>query len=1041
MRRVGKPLGFAGSDSGKTTSTHEVRSRDDSGDGYFTTLPKAVVSDIIALLDGPSVAKLGMTCRRLRDTMKPSSIWRALARAQEPHSSLVRQDLITRNFTWRHLYAWRRHVLSHCENGVDRIAVADQHRVLTCDPVAGGGRSYVVHETPSPATLVPSLLTWSPRGELLAVVQDAPEGCKILVAAPPVTLRERNVNGHQTKNKNNKRRERWSHYDQMGDEDSTAAGYAVGASTFNEGNGIGDGSDSDASVGGELVPIDNRTNDVGDKTVGKKRLRPDREKDAARRNAGHAGPSKPTKLSPLNELTLPVSNPVFLAFAPCGTRLAVMSVQRRGREIALHELDCSVSLFSLYGGANETTRTSVHAVSQNAKETVRLVKASKELSFCYAPRSRDIIGLLDGTQVSLFAPVAESKRTKNHPDDATDDETDLGFGVTPTTSVGTRSQKEKVSVRFLFGLFKRRMGKQSDKDFQTPVGYDALNDDDQEISSAAESLWWRATGDLARDSVRTGVEHVGRGINWCANAVFRGGRADGRQRSARRQGVVSRGVLSHLPFFGGEQRAIKRARLTEKPNRSTQNRAQPENDNLILLDSVYKHRGVIPSKRNVPLERWTARASTQQGSESMTQGFTRHNHLHRAQVEGVLHIVQWIKPPVGAPEGSGAPLVSLSSGMSMSKQSETQPTNPDGFWLVPASFQNEVPPATHLALLPAYSTPGPAVLKGTVEERAEARRRKLLNLPIPIDLQGASEHNATAAASVVAEKSKNLFKPQNLRKHICCELAPPATYQELHAVIPVVASASPGGRIACWSDDVGLWARLAVDPDQNKIGESKPAVAVLHLQTCGFGDTAVDPIGTQNSEVAGGQPVLLHVAAMQWSASGRRLLILLVTHVATASHVVPKYAWAVWDPPSEWLGDKEFPSDDSTQTVGSFSVGRWHVPSASFTNDCLSIFEQYTQTNTMWNPNENQIAYPVRREIHEVDNVGTQFNAVVEEIEIQRFPQTRGWCAVRNVSTDSTEDSSMRQTEHPERTLPFTVCPVEPAVVVCEGSFCAWSPR
>ena len=71
--------------------------------------------------------------------------------------------------------------------------MADHHRVLTCDPVAGGRALVRVHETPSPVTLVPSLLTWSPRGELLAVVQDAPEGCKVLLAAPTVMLRERNL--------------------------------------------------------------------------------------------------------------------------------------------------------------------------------------------------------------------------------------------------------------------------------------------------------------------------------------------------------------------------------------------------------------------------------------------------------------------------------------------------------------------------------------------------------------------------------------------------------------------------------------------------------------------------------------------------------------------------------------------------------------------------------------------------------------------------------------------------------------------------------
>ena len=118
---------------------------------------------------------------------------RALARAQGAAPSLVREDLVTRDFTWRHLYAWRRHVLRHCDGGVDRTRRGGPPPRAHLRPGGGGGRSYVVHETPSPVTLVPSLLTWSPRGELLAVVQDAPEGCKVLLAAPTVMLRERNL--------------------------------------------------------------------------------------------------------------------------------------------------------------------------------------------------------------------------------------------------------------------------------------------------------------------------------------------------------------------------------------------------------------------------------------------------------------------------------------------------------------------------------------------------------------------------------------------------------------------------------------------------------------------------------------------------------------------------------------------------------------------------------------------------------------------------------------------------------------------------------
>ena len=185
--------------------------------------------------------------------------------------------------------------------------------------------------------------------------------------------------------------------------------------------------------------------------------------------------------------------------------------------------------------------------------------------------------------------------------------------------------------------------------------------------------------------------------------------------------------------------------------------------------------------------------------------------------------------------------------------------------------------------------------------------------------------------------------------------------------------------------------------------------------------------------------MLHHVAAMQWSASGQRLLALLVVHVATAQHVVAKYRWLVWDPPSAWLnaGDRSSTNtnDGSFENdVGVITMGRWHVPSAAFTNDCLSIFEQYTQTNSMWNPNEDAVAYPVRR-----DAAAGEDGVVADEIEIQHFPQTHA--RRYGLENDRLDRVGVRQTEDPDRCLPFVLAPAPAPVVVCEGSFCAWSPR
>ena len=1053
MRRAGKPAGLFASGDGNKHAPHPSSRASGDGGGRLATLPKGVIADIIALLDGPSVAKLGMTCRRMRDTTRPSGIWRALARAQEPHSSLVREDLVTRDFTWRHLYAWRRHVLRHCDGGVDRVAVADHHRVLTCDPVAGGGRSYVVHETPSPVTLVPSLLTWSPRGELLAVVQDAPEGCKVLLAAPPVTLRERNLvkrkDADDAEKNQNDDAYRGGGAERMGDEDSTAAGYCVNASAFEilTPEPSEDGESVEGGAGAQtLFPYgDGAKDDFFDDAVFVARRR--RPLKKRRKNVSRM------RLASLNELTLQsVSNPVFLAFAPCGTRLAVMSVQRRGREIALHELDCAVALFALYGNADAAVRNDRACFSDEARETVRLLKASRELSFCYGPRTRDVLALLDGARVARLAP----KPLRAAPAEEEDDDAGLSAGEgpfrddSPTTSVGTRHQPSgRGGVRRWLFPERSRRGEEKARGAGTgagaggkrrrdaPGGFDnvmpELEGDEREVSSAAHSLWWRVTTDLAHDRYRAGAEKLSRGLSWCAAAVFGQSAGAGSSRGSRRR--RDRPGPSLWPF-GGDGRAIKRARLTHRRARGGQTDPSSRDDGRgsggEMVMGCAGETGPVPSRRRVRVE--DPEPVTSADLETVV-GAARHDALHDAQVEGLLHIVQWIKPAAPPPPGSGV------------KQKPSPDPNPDGFWLVPASFADAVPPSTHLALLPARATPGPAELRGNSEERAEAKRRVMLGLDVPDRLAGALagcsadfasryDDAAAVAGAVAARDARRAFDASRLRSRVACELAPPTTYQELHAVVPVVASASPGGGIVCWSDDVALWARRAAGAERAfgvaSSAEKTRPMAVIDLQTCGFGADAVssDASPPAHADAVGGNPVLHHVAAMQWSASGRRLLVLLVVHIATAAHVVAKYRWLVWDPPRSWLEEEKEDED----TVGVITMGRWHVPSASFTNDCLSIFEQYTQTNSMWNPNEDAVAYPVRR-----DAAAGEDGVAADEIEIQHFPQTHAWR--RPSLPDDLRAMGIRQTADPSRCLPFAVAPAPAPIVVCEGSFCAWSPR
>ena len=194
-RVVGKEK--KGRGKGRAESTDEWDARvaevDALRDSSLGCLPRSIFADVVSRLDGPDVARLGMTCRAARTYCSRPAIWRALARAQEP-PALVREDLVNRDFTWKQLYAWRRHVLWHRARGVDRIAVADHARVLTCDPLEGGGRVRVAHEASSPQPLAPNLLAWSPDASMLVVAQESAEGCRLVLSAPTACLRPKRSN-------------------------------------------------------------------------------------------------------------------------------------------------------------------------------------------------------------------------------------------------------------------------------------------------------------------------------------------------------------------------------------------------------------------------------------------------------------------------------------------------------------------------------------------------------------------------------------------------------------------------------------------------------------------------------------------------------------------------------------------------------------------------------------------------------------------------------------------------------------------------------
>jgi len=997
-------------------------------------LPKHIFADVVSRLDGADVARLGATCRAARALCSRPSIWRALARAQEP-PALVREDLVNRDFTWKQLYAWRRHVLAHRARGVNRIAVADSARVLTCDPVEGGGRIMVAHEAASPQPLHPNLLTWSPGGEMLAVAQESAEGCRLILSAPPVALRPARRR-NQIVNQRIEETAPHGGMSSMGDDDSTAAA-GHGLIAAHRGDRRTDRTtrlnDDESSIDQD----DDSTDDDGSVDF------------LASHNLRllHGPPRVRTHKRPaMNSVHLPLQNPIFASFGACGTRLLLMNARRQGEEFALHELDLAVAVASLYGappgagvsidtqaqGRNtqgrgtkrprlaESTRgendTAVRGVgpggwlSADAKETLTLVQSGRELSFSHGPHTRDVVSVVDGAGVTRIAPVVRTWSGLN------DSSTCPVVGGRASANLMAQAFKTVVSdheafersfhhsserlISYVEGLESddtfdvhdaleeaRRAFKTRDVSDQVPTtdsihsrhpawriggdgvpgahGGDPLSDNRlDEVSSNPESLWWRRSVDLARGGYVAGIETLRNAATWAARSLLwslidtegagdaSGGRRR-RRRSERERAVARRTAEMERRSRTGE-RAIKRARLRDVV--PTRGAVGSRLGKLKKGSGDFQNPfvGVIPASRRA--------------QPSHAVGF-REDKLHEASLPGLAHIVQWVKPARGA---------------------EGVPSDDHGHWLVPVSFPDAMPRAVHLALVPAHSTPGPEEVRGTDAERAEAARLALLGLSDP------SRRDVAARVADAVQRSttraKESFKASStLEDQIIVELAPPAVYNELHAVVPTVAAAAPGGRFVCWADDGAMWSRRSVNgPDGVRTWDR--AVRVLDLRRCGFGADA--GLEIEEGSVAP-NPVLHQVQAMQWSASGRRLLVLMACHFTTASHVFPMHQWMVWDPPATWLednggGDSSSEEDEekdgeeemNSDEMGGITRGRWHVPSKVFVQDCLPIFEQYSQTHSLWNPDEDCVCYPVS---------GGVFGAAAtadggDQIEMARFP-------------------------------------------------------
>ena len=241
-------------------------------------------------------------------------------------------------------------------------------------------------------------------------------------------------------------------------------------------------------------------------------------------------PARKQKPSAINVLTLPIQNPVFLAFAPCGTRLAMLNARRSGDEFSLHSLDLAVALSSLYGAADGRSGAfAPRDMSREACESLSLMKVSKELSFAFGPRSLDVLALVDGVGVAKLAPVQPANRLATRAE--LSDGTPRHVGGHSPDAHGPHHAKEGQ------GTLSDPPSTEEEDPWDAPedvgagagagprmapfVPRDAFFAEDEgnegedvEVSSVAENLWWRRSVNAATEGYRAGVETMARGLRW-----------------------------------------------------------------------------------------------------------------------------------------------------------------------------------------------------------------------------------------------------------------------------------------------------------------------------------------------------------------------------------------------------------------------------------------------------------------------------------------------------------------------------------------------
>ena len=348
-----------------------------------------------------------------------------------------------------------------------------------------------------------------------------------------------------------------------------------------------------------------------------------------------------------------------------------------------------------------------------------------------------------------------------------------------------------------------------------------------------------------------------------------------------------------------------------------------------------------------------------------------------------------------------------------------------GYWLVPSA-------------IPEFYTPFSAFLIMT---------------PAPSDEKIAAGH----IHPFIGYENEKIFEV--IKECLVTEITPHTTFQDPDLSIPFLFSGAPGGRLVGWAMDEGVFSRVIrwtvddngdyanIPPDMGlELKVLDFEILMLSEQITGENEWNVkhDELNMRNYPAFNSSRniavlsvknriVAYSVSALQWSRSGKRLLLLLATHLA---HEFPSQAgdyytvhqWVCWDPAKEALDPSSpvYLPNSKVKAHGCLSFGARFIPSETFAANCLEKMEQFPQGNNLWSPDETAVAFAL--------NMPDGNDYIV----MQKFPQ---------VDLEDIKAKSERGELPPLQQgddvscVPYYLNYLDiPFDFVCEGSYVVWSP-